>query len=347
MDASKSRRLDDLSISRIFQEIERVHPLINNIYQVSASKDKSSLETHFLHAGISVASLHQFHNYKAFPREAMEVLVTLAHLASTVGSSLPGIAALTSYLPNANLIEQWKRKYDIQVLPSGFHLPSGWLLLITSTSGKDVHQDDDFPLLSRPPGDENDELEDDQESSSANQPSTSTKKSISARTTRSASRAFPNQPVTVNAELRKRKAERLPTLPSHHQTVAASRPIKKEKMVAESKHKPADSTVRVRSGPKPVDPVSSVSTKSVTVKRRRSDQVSLSLPNTDESSDDLGQPKKAKTSRDAPTKAEIEDDDDDDKAEPYPAHPVSIDNVDLEVLVEAGKRGVGPLVKIL
>ncbi|KAK7015483.1 hypothetical protein VNI00_019129 [Paramarasmius palmivorus] len=39
---------------------------------------------------------------------------------------------------------------------------------------------------------------------------------------------------------------------------------------------------------------------------------------------------------------EIEDDDDDDKAEPYPAHPVSIDNVDLEVLVEAGKRGVGP-----
>ena len=45
----------------------------------------------------------------------MEVLVTLAHLASTVGSSLPGIAALTSYLPSANLIEQWKRKYDIQV----------------------------------------------------------------------------------------------------------------------------------------------------------------------------------------------------------------------------------------
>ena len=57
MDASKSRRLDDLSISRIFQEIERVHPLINSIYQVSASKDKSSLETHFLHAGISVVSL--------------------------------------------------------------------------------------------------------------------------------------------------------------------------------------------------------------------------------------------------------------------------------------------------
>ncbi|KAK7028205.1 hypothetical protein VNI00_014895 [Paramarasmius palmivorus] len=94
----------------------------------------------------------------------------------------------------------------------------------------------------------------------------------------------------------------------------------------------------------------------------------------DGSDHDVRPSKKAKTSRDAPTKAEvslvsapstssgprtksvskgkskavesdtieIEDDDDDDKAEPYPAHPVSIDNVDLEVLVEAGKRGVGP-----
>ena len=74
------------------------------------------------------------------------------------------------------------------------------------------HQDtsDDNDNEEDASGDENDELEDDQESSGY-QPSTSAKKSISARTTRSASRAFP-QPVPVNAELRKRKAERLPTV---------------------------------------------------------------------------------------------------------------------------------------
>lgn len=74
----------------------------------------------------------------------------------------------------------------------------------------DNDEDDEEDAEEDASGDENDELEDDQESSGY-QPSTSTKKSISARTTRSASRAFP-QPVPVNAELRRRKAERLPTV---------------------------------------------------------------------------------------------------------------------------------------
>jgi hypothetical protein len=59
--------------------------------------------------------LHRFHEYKAFPREAMEVLATLAHLASKVMATIPGVAALMGYLPSPALLEQWKRKYDIQV----------------------------------------------------------------------------------------------------------------------------------------------------------------------------------------------------------------------------------------
>ncbi|KAK7062594.1 hypothetical protein VNI00_000082 [Paramarasmius palmivorus] len=80
-------------------------------------------------------------------------------------------------------------------------------------------------------------------------------------------------------------------------------------MAAESKHKPANSTVWVRSGPKPVDPVSSVSTKTVSAKQCHLDQVSLSLPNTDESSDGLGQPKVGPASRVKPSisEADLED----------------------------------------
>ncbi|KAK7015873.1 hypothetical protein VNI00_019025 [Paramarasmius palmivorus] len=77
----------------------------------------------------------------------MEVLVTLAHLASKLVSSVPGTAALMAYLPSLTLIEQLKQNYDIKVLLSGFHLPSTGYFN-SKYIGKDAHQDNNS-LLSR------------------------------------------------------------------------------------------------------------------------------------------------------------------------------------------------------
>jgi hypothetical protein len=66
VDASKSRRLNDMDIHLIYTELTKLVPIIDKIRTAIPSSDKSSIETHFLHAGLSVVSGLRFSRFHLF-----------------------------------------------------------------------------------------------------------------------------------------------------------------------------------------------------------------------------------------------------------------------------------------